>query len=131
MAGWTKADLAFRIYYGDGSVYEGEPEGAPNQNVQAIAWNDPAKNYRDLGRVVLREWDIYIYSDDIGWHGTNKYADLLQHLGKGIGKGGVRAVLTGRWITRRGYDEIIKRAETDEDLEPKSACDYVREDGRE
>ena len=122
----------FRIYYGDGGEsYVGAPEDAPCQNVQAIAWNDSTKGYRDLGRVVLSEWDIYIYSDDIGWHGTNKYADLLQHLGQGIGIGGVRAVLTGRWITRSKYDEILKRAETEEGLDRKSAHDCVREDGSE
>ena len=67
--------LDFRIYYGDGSTYEGEPEGAPAQNVQAIVWNDPESGAQDLGRVVLHQWDIYIYSDDIGWHGTDKYTD--------------------------------------------------------
>ncbi len=121
----------FRIYYGNGYVYEGEPERAPNQNVQAIAWDDSTKGHRNLGRVVLREWDIYIYSEDIGWHGTNKYADLLQHLGQGIGIGGVRAVLTGRWITRNKYDEILKRAETEEGLDRKSARDPIRENGSE
>ncbi len=121
--------MTVRIYYGDGAVYDGLPEGAPANNVQAIAWNDPAKGYRNIGRVVLQQWDIYIFSDDIGWHGTNKYADLLQHLGKGIGPAGVRAVLTGRWITRDDFDEIIKRAQTDGTR--KSATDPVREDGSE
>ena len=121
--------LDFRIYYGDGSTYEGEPEGAPAQNVQAIVWNDPESGAQDLGRVVLHQWDIYIYSDDIGWHGTDKYTDLLQHLGLGIGPGGVRAVLTGRWIMRDKYQEIIKRAKTESGFDRKSASDPIREDG--
>ena len=123
--------LAFRIYYGDGSTYDGPPEGAPDQNVQAIIWNDPRKGATDTGRVVLHQWDIYIYSDDIGWHGTNKYMDLLQHLGKGIGPGGVRAVLTGRWISPEGYTAILERAKTDEGFDRKSATEPVREDGTE
>lgn len=122
----------FRIYYGDHSIYEGEPEGAPAQNVQAIAWNDPTKGARDLGRVVLHEWDIYIYSDDIGWHGTNKFTDLLQHLGRrGCGAGGVRAVLTGRWIDRERFTEILKQARTEPGLDPKSATNPLIEDGSE
>ena len=124
--------MKFRIYYGDGGEpYVGDPEDAPNQNVQAIAWNDPTKGAGDIGRVVLRDWDIYIYSDDIGWHGTNKFTDLLQHLGKRIGVGGVRAVLTGRWITDGAFKEIVKRAEKDSGFNRKSANDPVREDGSE
>ena len=123
--------IPFRIYYGDRSIFEGEPENAPAQNVQAIAWNDPVKGARDVGRVVLDQWDIYIYSDDIGWHGTNKYMDLLQHLGKGIGPGGVRAVLTGRWIQYDRYQQIIELAKTEPGLDYKSASDPIREDGTE
>lgn len=121
--------LDFRIYYGDRSIYEGEPELAPSQNVQAIVWDDPVKGSQDLGRVVLHQWDIYIYSDDIGWHGTDKYTDLLQHLGLGIGPGGVRAVLTGRWIKYERYEQIIAEARTNPDFAPKSASDPIREDG--
>lgn len=124
--------IPFRIYYGDHEIYEGSPEGAPPQNVQAIVWNDPVKGAEDLGRVVLNEWDIYIYSDDIGWHGTNKFTDLLQHLGrKGCGPGGVRAVLTGRWINRERYNEILTQARTEPGFERKSASDPIREDGAE
>jgi len=122
--------VEFGIYYGDGSVYDGPIDGILcSDNVQAIAWDDLEKGNQTVGRVVLQQWDIYIYSDPIGWHGTNKYADLLMHLGKGIGIGGVRAVLTGGWIDRADYQSIIKRAETDGMR--KSAIDPVREDGSE
>jgi len=124
--------IPFKIYYGDGIVWSGEPENAPPYNVQAIAWNDPERGIEDLGRIVMVEWDIYIYSDHVGgWHGTNKYADLLQHLGVGCGPGGVRAVLQGAWISKDKFIEIRKRAETDPGLRRKSACDPIREDGAE
>lgn len=120
------------IYYGDGTTFSGRPEDAPPENVQAIAWNDPDKGAGDLGRVVLFEWDIYIFSDHVGsWHGTNKYADLLQHLRRGCGPGSVRAVLQGAWIDRKTYVEIRRKAETDPGLDRKSACDPLREDGSE
>ena len=93
----------FRIYYGDGSIFEGENPEDINRcdNVQAIAWNDPARDYHDLGRIVLSEYDIYMYSDHVGsWHGTDKYSDLLRHLKPGCGHGGVRCVLEGEWINR-------------------------------
>jgi len=123
----------YRIYYGDGGPpYEGPPEQAPAQNVQAIAWNDPDKGTGELGRIVLREWDIYIFSDHVGdWHGTNKFSDLMQHLAHGCGPGGVRAVLQGSWINRTDFLQILDRARTDPGLNRKSSNHALREDGRE
>lgn len=109
------------IYYGDGSVFDGRPDDAPTDNVQAIAWDDPTRGTGDIGRIVLSEWDLYIYSDDIGWHGTDKYFDLIQYLQKGCGPGGVRAVLTGRWIGWKEFVAIRDRAQNDPDLRRKSA----------
>jgi hypothetical protein len=104
----------------------------PYEGVICIAWNDPKKGAEALGRVVLEQWDIYIYSDELGWHGTNKYKDLMTHLGmKGCGSGGVRAVLSGLWVPRADFDAIIKRAKTDPGFDRKSASDPIREDGTE
>lgn len=127
----------FRVYYGDGSTYTGQgetrnrisgPEGAPTQDVQCIAWDDPARGISDTGRVVLTDWDLYIYSDNVGgWMGTNKYADLVRH----VQDGGVRAVLEGKWIKREKYREIKERAYTEPGLRPKSARTPHLEDGTE
>ncbi len=122
----------FRIYYGDGSVYEGIPEDAPPEDVQAIAFNDPIHGPGDTGRVVLAEWDFYIYSDPVGgWHGANKYADLMRHLKIGCGPGGVRAVLEGQWVDYETFKTIEKRARTDPGLNRKNANNPLREVGRE
>ncbi len=123
--------MNFRIYYGDGSTFDGTPEQAPVKIVTAIAWDDPDKGTATLGRVVLREWDIYIYSDPVGaWHGTNKYADLMNHLALGCGVGGVRAVLPGLWVNRTWYFETLERAKTDPPFSRKSSNHLLREDGR-
>ena len=112
----------FRIYYGDGSVFDGEPEDAPTDDVQIIVWDDPTRGNGDIGRGSVYEYDIYIYSDDIGWHGTDKYADLLKHLKrKGLGPCGVRAVLEGFWIPRPTYLAIKDRAFNDPPFRRKSA----------
>ena len=122
----------FRVYYGDGTVYEGTPEGAPTENVQAIAYDDPKKGAEHTGRVVLNQWDFYIYSDPVGgWHGANKYADLLRHLKLGCGPGGVRAVLEGQWVDTQTYKAIYDKAWNDSGLAVKTATDPVREEGRE
>lgn len=105
----------FRVYYGDGSVFEGvRPEDAPTHDVQVIAYEDPERGVLEVGRVLLYNWDFYIYSDRVrGWHGTNKYSDLLEHLTLGCGPGGVRAVLTGRWIDREAFLQIMEKAKHD------------------
>jgi len=120
-----------RIYYGDDFIYVGDAAGSPSgkehDGVQYIVSNDPAKGPADLGRVVLSEWDIYMYSSDLGWHGTNKYADLLMHLEDGK----VERVLIGKWINGAKYQAMGLRAWNDPGLDRKSATDPLREVGRE
>ena len=123
--------MTARIYYGDDFIYEGEavdaPSGKEHDGVQYIAWNDPTKGTADVGRIVLSEWDIYMYSSDLGWHGTNKYADLLMHLEDGK----VERVLIGKWIAGSKYRAMGVRAWNDPGFERKSATNPLREVGRE
>ena len=127
--------MFFRVYYHDGTTFESDqPELVPTEKyVAAIAWNDPVKGAADLGRVVVEAWDIYIYSDGVGgWHGTNKYSDLMNHLKtQDLGPGGVRVVLDGLWIDNESFKAIIKRAKKDPGLDRKSATNPLREDGHE
>lgn len=105
------------VYYHDGSTWNGHPWDAPAFGVVCVAWDDPDRSWRGVGRVVLQEWDFYLYSGDIGWHGTSKYSDLLNHLAKRPMT--LRAVLQGLWIPRERFLEIVHKAETDG--QPKSA----------
>lgn len=127
--------LEFRIYYGDGSTYEGNPEDAPSRNVQCIAWPDKKAGSGNLGRYVVHSWDFYIFSDTVGgWHVTNHIHDLLDHLSGGVGPGGVRRVLTGRWISTDAFKEIYERAMAEGNWKPKNALaspNDIVEDGRE
>ncbi len=120
-----------RIYYGDGSTYDGPahlaPPAYPRLGIQYIIGNDAEKGNQSLGLLTCFNNDIYIYSSDIGWHGTNKYGDLMNHLDRGK----VERVNPGLWIPRNAFLEIQKRATTDPDFKPKSANDPVREDGAE
>ncbi len=124
----------FRIFYIDGSTFDGRPEDAPALlPVLCIIWNDPDKSNQGIGRPIVKEWDIYIYSDGVGgWHGTNKYGDLMNHLKQqGCGPGGVRRVLDGLWMNTEVYKNILAIAAKDPDFFPKSARDPLVEDGRE
>jgi len=118
----------FRVYYGDGTVYEGDNPDLIQKldDVQCVAWDDPTRGSGDIGRIVLHEWDMYIYSEDIGWHGADKYYDLIQH----VQKGSIRALLTGRWMEYVAYCEIKKRAYADPGMRRKSATHPKFEDGR-
>jgi hypothetical protein len=121
-----------RIYYGDGSTFEGLPEDAPIHNVQCIAYDDPDTRYGRNGRIVMSGWDLYIYTDNVmGWVGTNKYTDLLMHLEDGLGRGGVRAVLRGRWIGRGKFREIQEQAHKDPLFSETRLGDPAIEDGIE
>ena len=119
----------FRIYYSDGSTHDGDPESAAGEHVQCIALDDPSRGAENIGRIVLRDWDIFIYSEGIGWHGTNKYADLRHHLAMTPCK--VRKVVFGEWICREDFKELLRRAETDPPFREKSANDLILEDGTE
>ena len=119
--------MMFRVYYGDGTIFAGDnPEDAPTQNVQCIAWNDPIRGVANTGRIVLHDYDLYIYSDKTGWMATNKYADLVRH----VQDGGVRTVLEGKWIDRESFKRIKDQAWSDLPLVVKSATESV-EDGVE
>lgn len=109
----------FRIYYGDGTTFEGEPEDAPRENVQCIAI--PPRSLRAhetkdtiIRWTLVREADVYIYTDPIGnWIPcTHEDAEMHERL-HGLGLGGVRAKLWGLWLKRDLFDEIILRAERD------------------
>lgn len=104
----------FKIYYSDGTTFEGEPEDAPTDGVQCIVIPPPKPDteteyYRHR---IIAEADMYVYSDQIGWFPVNKYEDLKRHLKRqGLGKGGIRAVIDGEWINKDAYDAIILGAE--------------------
>lgn len=118
------------IFYADDYTFEGAPEDAPTEGVQAIAYEDDPNDPRTTGRFVLHSWDFYIYSDPVGtWHATNRISDLLDHLRQGCGPGGVRAVLTGSWINSAKFKEILHRANTEGDFPNKSAKADFQEDG--
>lgn len=122
----------FRIYYGDGSFFEGRPEDAPVHNVQCIALDDADEAFGQRGRIVMEGWDLFIYTDAVeGWVGTNKYADLLMHLEDGLGPGGVRAVLRGRWIERKAFQAIRDRAFNDPGFLERRVSYEALEDGIE
>ncbi len=98
----------WRIYYGDGETYDGDPESAPAMNVQAIVQTND-----EVGREILSKYDFYIFRDD-KWMGVDWFGLVDQLMDLGILK-------TGRTMRREEFTEVYRRAKDDPDFPTKSA----------
>lgn len=92
------------IFYGDGTTYDGPPEGAPAYDVQAIVQPDGREGPGNVGAVVLAGWDWYYWRQDLGeWWGSDLHGMLDQILSRQP----VRYVCQGRHCPSDRYAEII------------------------
>lgn len=106
--------VAWRIYYGDGSSYDGDPFLAPARNVQVVVVIDP-----DVGRYLHARCDFYWWDDAIKtWFGGD-----INGMWDSLDQPGPKRVLFGRVVPLRTYDDCIKRALVDPDFPVKSARD--------
>lgn len=117
-------NVEFRIYYGDGSTYEGPIAGASPVDVQCIVVPDCRGSAYEVGRLVLHSWDFYLYAEG-SWLGLNGTVDLVDHL---LFRS-VEKVLKGRMIPHEKYEEILTRANKEKGFPRKSGHSPVREDG--
>ncbi|RPH64995.1 MAG: hypothetical protein EHM89_00200 [Acidobacteria bacterium] len=100
----------WRIYYDDGSTYDGPVDLAPCDGVIVVAQADA-----DVGREILHLKDFYYWERD-RWFGCDLYGlwDYLR-------RPGWKKTLAGRNTEHRNYSAIYQRALDDDDLPPKSA----------
>lgn len=104
--------LRFRVYYGDGSTYDGDPYFAPRPGVQAIVGPD-----RLTGRYMVSDKDFYWWLEEEGrWRGGDLYGKFLYEM-----KLGPRVVLFGEQIANDAYNACIVAAHADPDFPPKTA----------
>lgn len=115
-----------RIYYGDGSVYEGPPADIQQVvDVQCIVHSDLRNSPYETGRSVMHSFDFYVYGEG-QWIGINGLVDLVDHvLFRPIEK-----VVKGRMIPNQKFEDILERATRDKGLPRKSNDNPLREDGR-
>jgi hypothetical protein len=100
----------FRVYYGDGSTYDGEVADAPALGVQVIVEPDAR-----VGRVLWQRKDYYWFSDG-HWSGGDIFG-LFDYLARP----GMKRVLFGRSVHAATFDDILQQAIDDPDFAPKSA----------
>lgn len=110
------------IFYGDGSIYEGEPEGAPKLNVQCVVAEDTSLPMWQVGRICLHYWDYYVWSGQ-HWYGVNGETDLVDHLLHAMPK----VILKGRYIEPARFQQILAEAQALK----KSDSEHTWEDGRQ
>ncbi len=104
----TPTPRRFRIYYGDGSTYSGDPFHAPPSNVQVIVLENPDRSNGQGLVLSLPPRDTYFYSQDRWWScdQAGMYDYLLHHVGP-------KAILFGRTISDDGYNAIVQRAKVE------------------
>ena len=90
----------FRIYYGDGSTFAGDPFYAPTANAMAVVVEDGD------GVSVRTAKDYYCWKNDTGWFACDiggMWDYLLMYEGP-------KAVLIGRYIRNEEYWAVCARA---------------------
>lgn len=93
----------FRVYYEDGSTYDGDPFDAPATGVQVITQEDPA---RTKGFRLFTSKDAYCYKDG-NWFQCDT-PGMFDYL---MGHPGPLKVLFGRMMVRdEEYYKIVNRA---------------------
>ena len=102
--------MSFRIYYSDGSTFDGPVEDAPGLGVVVIVQDDP-----DVGRMVMSRWDHFCWHDGQWWgHDHTGLMDCLA-------LPGFNRVLHGRTVSQDVWQAINALALADPDFHPKSA----------
>jgi hypothetical protein len=110
---------SWRVYYADGSTYDGAVADAPGDGVIVIvqADNTPGDPYA-VGRELLFDADFYCYRvREDRWFrcdvfGLHDYLRTPGHMSK---------VVFGQWAARSVYKATLIRAQQDPDFPVKSA----------
>lgn len=104
--------MRFRIYYGDGTAYSGDPYLAPASNVQVIAQEDRSAEsgyilIHGIANASQSGLGIYCWRDDgYGWD-IHDEAGLYDYL---FNYRGPKAIIFGRTIPSDVFFGILGRA---------------------
>jgi len=92
--------MQFKIFYGDGTTYEGDPFLAPASGVIAVVMEDSE------GYSVRANRDFYCWRPDVGFFCCDvggMWDYILTHEGP-------KAILVGRYIRNESYYEVMSAA---------------------
>lgn len=109
--------MKWKIFYADGSTFcdeQGKPFDAPKWGAQVIIYEDA-----EHGRNTALYFDYYIYYKDYGWVGCFGHDALVDHVANAVDR--IEAVIIGRMLPFKRYDEIKNAAMRDEYLPTTTA----------
>ena len=101
--------MNYRIYYGDGTAYDGPVEEAPARNVQLIVQSSQEHGWQALSG------DFYVWRPG-HWFAVDHFG-LYDYLLEP----GWKRVLFGRTLTSEEYNAIWHQAMNDPEMPPKTA----------
>lgn len=105
--------LDYRIYYADGTFYDGDPFNAPIFGVLVIVEKD-----KEQGRRLILGGDYY------GWDGKRWFPYDFPGLFDYLQTNGAKRVLIGRLVSNEDFQKIYDLANTDSDFPIRTA--YAR-----
>jgi hypothetical protein len=100
----------FRIYYDDGSTFDGDPFDAPFWGVLIIVEKD-----RDHGRRIVSNGDYYVWID--GRWRAKDHIGLIDYLQQP----GHRKAVCGRMVENDHFTAVYMRADADPDFPARTA----------
>lgn len=97
-----------RLWYGDGSTYDGPPELAPGWGLQVIGQPDRTQGTGNVGYLLLHGYDWYFWRTDtqewMGCAGNTSILDLI------LAREPIVGICQGRLMPRSRYDAIVAEA---------------------
>jgi len=110
--------MKWRIYYGDGTTFDGSVEDAPGDNVQVIVQQSISH-----GRTIIaggRDFrgGFYWWENDLGWNVGDNIGLILY-----LTRPGWKKVVFGQTILDETYREIYGQAVSDPDFPVKTGWD--------
>jgi hypothetical protein len=98
----------YRIYYSDGSTFEGDPSAAPKTGVQVIIVRDGSK-----GRRVLKLVDYYVWSPTL-----DRWVDCIDSASvmlRAVREPWV-VILCGEYLCEADFEQVLIAAHNDPDF---------------
>lgn len=99
----------FRVYYADGSTFDGDPFEAPGLGVLLVVEKD-----EEHGRRIVSGGDYFVWNER--WWAVDQMGMIDYLL-----QPGPRKVLIGRMVSNEDYRKVYTAADTDADFPVRTA----------
>lgn len=108
-------EIPFRVYYSDGSTYDGPPENTPIFEVLVIVERSKEHGYR-----LVTNGDYYCWDNERKRWLPGDELHMIQYLHRP----GWKRVLLGITVNNNEWNDVMKRATSDPDFPVKTGYDF-------